>query len=243
MAGPIPINQIKLVIEKVRTCKTRNTPQLTKTRSLVLDYMISQKLGNERQYFQGNGVAKWLRRNLNLSDHRRVDPFVILEKNYNVDVRALDFGMPYLEALAVWGTKFGPAILLNKTSKRVGSTKNIWRNGVARATAAHELCHLLLDTEHTLTAVDILGGRMPIRREQRAKAFAAEFLLPSEEAASVWGAEGHPLDIDGVNKVLKMLCRKHNVTESVAAWQLQHGAPSHSIDQIAKILDQLVPHR
>jgi IrrE N-terminal-like domain len=243
MAGPIPLYQIKSVIDKVRTCHLRPTPQLAEARSAALAYLESQDLKSARPHFQGSAVAKWLRRELDLSDHQRVDPFVILEKQYNVDVRALDFGMPYLEAIAVWGAKFGPAVLLNQTSKRVGLSTNFWRNGVARTTAAHELCHLLLDAAHSLSAVDILDGRMPIRIEQRAKAFAAEFLLPSEEAASVWKANAHPIDLEGLKKIIKLLCRKYNVSESVAAWQLQHGAVAYGDEPIVKVLDQLVPQR
>jgi hypothetical protein len=243
MAGPIPLHQIKAVIGKVRTCGIRHSPKLASGRAAALAYLVSQNLENERPYVQGNEVAKWLRGQLDLSDYRPVDPFMVLEKIYNVDVRALDFGMPYLEAIAVWGAKFGPGVLLNKTSKRVGTTSNFWRNGVARTTAAHELCHLLLDAAHSLSAVDILGGRMPIRIEQRAKAFAAEFLLPSEEAATVWKVHGHPIDLDGLKKVIKALCRKHNVSESVAAWQLQHGASAYGDEPIVKALDLLVPQR
>jgi hypothetical protein len=243
MAGPLPLHQIKSVIGKVRTCGIRQTPQLVEGRAAALAYLASQNLKNERPHVQGNEVAKWLRRRLDLSDHGRVDPFAILENVYNVDVRAIDFEMPYLEAIAVWGAKFGPGVLLNKTSKRVGTTRNFWRNGVARTTATHELCHLLLDAEHSLSAVDILGGRMPIRIEQRAKAFAAEFLLPSDEAASVWKANGHPIDFEGLKKVIKLLCRKHNVSESVAAWQIQHGASAYGDEPIVRALDQLVPQR
>jgi hypothetical protein len=243
MAGPLPLHQIKSVIGKVRTCEIRHTPQLAKAREAALAYLDSQNLESTRPHVQGNEVAKWLRRQLDLSDHGRVDPFAILEKSYNVDVRAIDFEMPYLEAIAVWGTKFGPGVLLNKASKRVGATTNFWRNGIARATAAHELCHLLLDAAHSLSAVDILDGRMPIRIEQRAKAFAAEFLLPSIEAATVWKAHGHPIDLDGLKKVIKALCRKHNVSESVAAWQLQHGASAYGDEPIVRALDQLVPQR
>jgi len=243
MAGPIPINQIKSIIEKVRTCERRETPKLLDTQLSAFDFLKSQQLENERPYVQGNELAKWLRRVLNLVDDRPIDPITILERTFRVDVRVLNFEMPSLDAIAVWGSKLGPAVLLNKASARIRAFQNIWRNGVIRVNAAHELCHLIVDTTHALTAVDILGGRMPVRIEQRARAFAAEFLLPAEEAASIWRTHGHPLDLDGLEKVLKVLCRKHNVTKSVAAWQLQNGATDFHQETIANVLDQLVPQR
>jgi Zn-dependent peptidase ImmA (M78 family) len=84
---------------------------------------------------------------------------------------------------------------------------------------------------------------MPIKIEQRAKAFAAEFLLPQAEAADVWRREGFPLDLEGLRQVIKMLCRTYKVTDSVAAWQIQNGASSANWEQLDRALDQLVPHR
>ncbi len=84
---------------------------------------------------------------------------------------------------------------------------------------------------------------MPLRIEQRAKAFAAEFLLPGSEAAAVWKKLESPLDIEGLRNVINALCKKHKVTESVAAWQLQHGAPPFHQETLAQVLDQIVPHR
>jgi hypothetical protein len=173
-----------------------------------------------------------------------VDPIYVLERQLNVDVRVIDFGIPTLDAIAVWGPKHGPAALLNRTSKRIRVNINkIWKTGSLRVTAAHELCHLLVDSRHTLSAVEVLGGRMPIKIEQRAKAFAAEFLLPQAEAADVWRREGFPLDLEGLRQVIKMLCRTHKVTDSVAAWQIQNGASSANWEQLDRALDQLVPHR
>ncbi|KJC33542.1 hypothetical protein UP09_34195 [Bradyrhizobium sp. LTSP885] len=242
MAGPLPIHQIKSVVETIRSSTKRNAPRLAEAQLAALAFLVSNQLDSKRPHVQGSEVAKWLRRHLNLSDHRRVDPFAVLER-YNVDVRAIDFRIPDLEAIAVWGEKFGPGVLLNKTSRRVGMPLNFWRNGVARVTAAHELCHLLLDAEHSLSAVDILGSRMSLRIEQRANAFAAEFLLPEQEADAVWTAQGRPLDPEALNKVLRTLCQKHNVSQSIAAWQLEHGGSSYGGELLARTLQQLVPQR
>ncbi len=243
MAGPLPVYQIKTVIEKVRIFSSLPAPILDETVEAAHAFLESE-LDRERPYVQGSELAKWLRRFLNLPPDRRVDPFDVL-KYRGVDVRALEFGIPSLDAIAVWGKEHGPGVLLNAGSNRfIGHpARIIWRNGAARVTAAHELCHLMLDAEHALSAVDILGGRMPLRIEQRARAFAGEFLLPSEVAAAEWERQGSPLERDGVNKVIKLLRRTHGVTSSVAAWQLEHGVTSSHRELLAQLLDQVVPQR
>ncbi len=243
MAGPLPVYQMKTVIEKVRIFPSRPAPALDET-AKAAHVLLELELNSERPYVQGNELAKWLRRFLNLSPNRRIDPFDVL-KYRGIDVRAIEMGIPSLDAIAVWGKQYGPGVVLNAGSNRfIGRRANIiWRNGAARVTIAHELCHLLLDAEHPLSAVDILGGRMPLRIEQRARAFAAEFLLPSDVAAAVWERHGSPLELDGVNKVIKLLRRTHGVTSSVAAWQLEHGVTSLHREILAQILDQVVPQR
>jgi Zn-dependent peptidase ImmA (M78 family) len=243
MAGPLPVNQIKKVLAEVRTCHSARAPRLDADVALLKEFLKAEGLDKERPYIQGNEAAKWLRSHFDLSPSRRIEIFSLIER-FGVDVRAIDFGIPSLDAIAVWGSKHGPAVLLNKNSHRVRRPViSIWRHGAIRVTAAHELCHLLLDAGHTLSTVDILGGRMPVRAEQRAKAFAAEFLLPSAEAASVWRDAGIPIDLKEVQRVITILCRKFGVTASVAAWQLEHGVTTFHQETLAQILDQIVPHR
>jgi Zn-dependent peptidase ImmA (M78 family) len=243
MAGPMPLNQIKTVLTKVREVVLTRAPRLQEVAEDAVAFVDSDELRDARPHVQGNELAIWLRRKLNLSAQRNIDPERILEKQFGVSVFAIDFGIGSLDAVAVWGPKHGPAVLLNKTSNRVGRAVNIWRNGAARVTAAHELCHFLLDSRHTLSAVDVLGGRMPNRIEQRAKAFAAEFLLPSKEAGDVWRSHGYPLDKESLHPIIRLLCRRYSVTESVAAWQLQHGASAAHWEELDRVLDDLVPRR
>jgi Zn-dependent peptidase ImmA (M78 family) len=243
MAGPMPLNQIRSVIEKVRTCELRNAPKLQEIVAEATYFLETNELTDSRPHVQGDALAIWLRRTLRLSANRAVDPFQVLDRHFNIDVRIIDFGIPSLDAIAVWGKRYGPCVLLNSTSRRIRHSSNIWRNGALRVTAAHELCHFLLDSNHTLSAVEILGGRMPLRIEQRAKAFAAEFLLPSKDAGDVWREEGYPLDLESLNRIIRMLCHRYNVTKSVAAWQLEHGASEANREELDQVLNQLVPQR
>jgi hypothetical protein len=246
MAGPLPVHEIKTVIDKVRIFPPRQAPMLNEAVDKARAYFES-KLYDERPYIQGNQFAKWLREYLNFSPYQRVDPYYVLDQ-LGVDVRAFDFEIPSLDAIAVWGEKHGPGVALNLGSQRFrGYFRSIiFRSGAARITEAHEFCHLLVDSEHALSAVDILGGRMPLYVEQRARAFAAEFMLPEEAAAETWRRNNSPLEHTSVRKIIKGLCRTYGITESTAAWQLEHAvtriAPSHRED-LAQILDLIVPQR
>jgi Zn-dependent peptidase ImmA (M78 family) len=243
MAGPLPLNQIRKVIDTVRTCHLFRAPSLTDSSAAALDFLNSETLRVVRPHVQGDELAKWFRRYLNVSPSKAVDIFSVL-KSQGIDCRIIDFGFAALYAIAVWGAKYGPAVLLNGDQTRIASMfTSIWQRGAIRVNAAHELCHLLVDSRHGFSAVDVLGGRMPPRIEQRAKAFAAEFLLPNSEAGAVWRAAGSPIEIDAVGEVVKRLCTTYKVTESVASWQLEHGVSPYDQTTLTHVLDQVVPHR
>jgi Zn-dependent peptidase ImmA (M78 family) len=243
MAGPLPLNQIRKMINTVRTCHHFRTPSLTDSSAAAIDLLKSDTLRDVRPHVQGDELAKWFRRYLNVSSSKSVDIFSVL-KSQGIDCRVIDFGFTALYAIAVWGAKYGPAVLLNGEQTRIASLfTSIWQRGSIRVNAAHELCHLLVDSRHGFSAVDVLGGRMPPRIEQRAKAFAAEFLLPNSEAGSVWRAAGSPIEIDAVREVVTRLCAIYKVTESVASWQLEHGVSPYHQETLTHLLDQVVPHR
>jgi Zn-dependent peptidase ImmA (M78 family) len=83
-----------------------------------------------------------------------------------------------VDAAAIWGPHHGPAILLNQMPLSRASTPNGRRTALA-----HEVCHLLIDREGALPVAEVLGGQVVKRIEQRANAFAAEWLLPRAAAA------------------------------------------------------------
>ena len=241
MAGPLPLKQITKVINTVRSCPHFSAPKLAASSAVAIDFINSPTLQDVRPHVQGEELAKWFRRYLHLSPSRAVNPFSVLDSQ-GVDSRLIDFEFDALYAIAVWGAKFGPAVLLNR-ARITGLFKSVWQRGAIRVNAAHELCHLLVDSRHGFSAVDVLGGRMPPRIEQRAKAFAAEFLLPNSEASEIWRAAGSPIEIDAVRQVVKMLCVTYKVTESVASWQLEHGVSPYHQETLTHVLDQIVPHR
>ena len=87
-------------------------------------------------------------------------------------------------------------------------------SGGARFTLAHELCHLLLDTKGSLPVAEVLGGSVPNAPEERANAFAAEFLLPESAAGLAYTTSAN------VQDALNSLTYKYGVTKTLAAWQI-----------------------
>lgn len=150
--------------------------------------------------------------------------------------------MPTLDALAIWGQRHGPVALLNYGSNRHAGPGAVDKRGAVRVTLAHELAHFLIDREHALGAVDVLKSRMPAATEQRARAFAAEFLIPTQRAGAIWEHAGRPLDRASLEAVIDDLCRRFAVSRSVASWKLEHGARQCGGD-VRRVLSAIVPQR
>jgi Zn-dependent peptidase ImmA (M78 family) len=242
MAGPLRVSQITEVLRRVSECPSSPALRLDSIASEAAIFLRTENMQTIRPFVQGISVAQWLRNLLGLRPHLGADPISVL-RSFGVDVRGIRLEPESLDAIAVWGPKHGPAVLLNQISARTRRSNNFWRNGAVRVTAAHELCHLLLDHEHTLSAVEVLGGRMPLRVEQRAKAFAAEFLLPEQTAADAWRRAGSPYDVARLKAVLRSLCSRFSVTRSVAAWKLEQGLEPYHRDEIASVLNDIAPQR
>ncbi|MEA3643721.1 MAG: ImmA/IrrE family metallo-endopeptidase [Lamprobacter sp.] len=125
-------------------------------------------------YEQGYQLAQWLRQRLGISSDQRVYTDQIL-RQWGLIISEIDLAAG-IDAVAVWGERHGPAVLLNINHRSCASTAN-----GRRSTLAHEICHLLVDRAHALPVAEVLGGQVPRGPEQRANAFAAEFLLPREQ--------------------------------------------------------------
>lgn len=128
-----------------------------------------EKLGVMKPHDQGYRLAQWLRQRLNMEDHHPVAPESLL-RTWGVSVVNTQCSEE-IDAIARWDQDL-IGILINKEGRRAGKD---WGR---RASLSHEIAHLLVDTQHALPSVEILGGRMPLHVEQRANAFASEFLLP-----------------------------------------------------------------
>ena len=242
MMGALPPDHIRRVLKVARSAARNDAPLLERMSQDVRE-ALARVEGRDVPYEQGTVAARATRHLLLIGLDGAVDPFQVLE-GLGVPVTLPRLGLTTLDALSIWGASHGPAVMINAQSRRLmgKASRAIRQLPEARITAAHELCHLLLDRERALGAVDILDGRMPLAVEQRARAYAAEFMLPAETAVSMWRSSRHRVTTAGVESILQLLQETFNVTRIVARNQLEHGL-NGSEPNTAFVLDQLVPRR
>lgn len=240
MASALPLDQIRNVLELVRAFPSVDAPALTELAKVTRAYFDAD-LSDLRPFEQGEGLAQFVRERLGIGRSQRVDIFALLER-LGIVLRVQSVEPRDLDALAVSGPSHGPAILLNSAAVQLKPNEALQMNGRARVTMAHEFCHFLVDAHHALSAVDVLGGLMPLIVEQRARAFGAAFLLPSQAAADVWQELGALRSRQGLQRTLDALCERFDVAYSVAAWKLEHGARITGAD-LEAMLWSLVPNR
>ncbi len=92
---------------------------------------------------------------------------------------------------------------------------NSSRQGL-RATYAHEIAHLLLDRTTALPLAEVMGGRAVGSTEERARAFAAQLLLPKEEAGRAFASTTDPA------RTVRVLQRRYGASQEVVAWQARN---------------------
>lgn len=233
------------IIRAVLQCKKSDSAKLDQWSDRINSL---DSINSENYYFeQGIIAANALRQIMNLSDHEIADPFEILSM---AGVNLFDKRMhPDVDAIACWGPNHGPAVIINSASKRLktrklGNIDDLRKSAQARVTAAHELCHLLLDRNHMIATVEVLGGRTPPSIEKRARAFAPALLLPKSQARAAWDDAGQPTEQKQLESVIRTLCKKFKVTKMVAAWKLEHGiAEEQKLPEVRAALNRILPSR
>ena len=194
------------LIEAIRAVEHHDTVVLDEL-AVKADSVVDQDV---RPYEQGYLLAEWMRNELNMSEGQLVEPESIL-RQWHVEIREITLPESALDldAVAAWGTHHGPVVLLNcSEGARCSHT-----NG-RRTTLAHEICHLLVDRKNGLPMAEVLGGMSPKSLEQRAGAFAAEFLLPRNQAIAAMRGTGT------VEDILRQLSTLFHVSVEVAARQI-----------------------
>jgi Zn-dependent peptidase ImmA (M78 family) len=209
MAGTLGPSQIATVVNAVRHLPKSTTARLDIESSRIVEQC--QFLSLETAYEQGYELANWVRTYLaEWTAKRAMSPSMILEK-LEVPVVEQNLGFGGILAVCAWAGEVGPAILLNM------GHRSLRYPSVRRTTLAHELCHLLVDRDRTLPAAEVLGGQVPEFVEARARAFAAELLLPRRIAAMEWRHLPH--DSDGR---VRSIATRHVVSHEVVAWQVRN---------------------
>lgn len=242
MAGALPADQIREIIGLARQFAGHDAEAL-KALATDAQAMITERLPHAKPFEQGEAAARFLRERLSLPTDRAVNVFEVTA-SLGIELRHRPAEPPSLEGLAIWGPRHGPGVFLNEASGRIlgRDDRNLEASLGARVTMAHELCHLLLDGEHALSAIEVLKARMPAGVEQRAKSFAGEFLLPTDIAEEFWHRAARPVDRAGLDGVVRELIEIYEVTRSVAAWKVEHAARRHAVD-LGATLDSVAPHR
>ena len=207
LVGPQPLTALQPIVEAVRQVKSCRTPKLDGLAEHATDVLGS--VASEPPYAQGYELAAWLRTQPSIiGTTGRVNPDDLL-RVWGVPVVEVGLGLLNVDAIGCWGPQHGPAVLLN-TDRRHASN-----SGRRRATLAHEICHLLVDRSTSLPLVEVLGGRTARHVEQRARAFAAELLLPRKLAGQGF------LSFGGDDaRAAKSLRARYGVSSALLGWQV-----------------------
>jgi hypothetical protein len=210
MSAPLSESTRREIVRQLAALSARRTQTLDRLSADAESRLESVR--DEPPHVQGHALAAWLREALSVGAEDPVDPEQILTA-WGVEVGDLPSGLDReLDAVACWGGGRGPAVLINPRGKH-----SQYRGG-RRATMAHEIAHLLVDRRRRLPLAEVFGGSTPAHLEKRARAFAAELLLPRSVVARVV-ARSRSLD-----SAAKAMQRKYGVSRQLLAWQIHNGA-------------------
>jgi Zn-dependent peptidase ImmA (M78 family) len=169
---------------------------------------------DEPPFEQAYQIANWLRSKLNIIANGVVLPDELLDA-WGVITKTLKLPNREIDALAFWGPKHGPAVVVNQNGKHSRSQAG------RRATLAHEIFHLIVDRARNLPLADIIGGNVVEQLEHRARAFAAELLLPHRVAYEEFLKTDESLH--EVSQSLGSMMKGFRVSRWIAAYQLKNG--------------------
>lgn len=219
----LPLDSVKRVLRAVLDCGKVELGRLDEFAEIIQSEI--RQYSDAAPHVQGEIAARRLRILVKEDQKTYLDVRAIAEKVIEIPLYELELPAS-VEAISCWGPSHGPAIILNENVEILNLSKKaiVPRK---RATISHELGHLLLDRGDLLVAVDKFADQQATPIEQRARAFAASLLLPTEEAASFWAKAGEPLDSVGLSEVLRTLGGRFKVSKALASWKLEHVLPSN----------------
>ena len=249
VAGSLPYDQIAQIIKVARSFNLHRAKALDTLSAEAVAFLVT--LNGVEPYAEGEALANFVREHLDIGSGERVDIFYWVKK-LGIDVRVEAIGPETFDGLAIAGNRYGPGAFINRNGRRIRDKDggDLSGDAGARVNLTHEFCHLLVDRNHPLSAVEVLRSRMPSSIESRARAFAGEFLLPSNAAAKIWDEAGSPTGYDPLQAVLQTLADTFGVSFSIAAWKLEHGARwglfqsgGEQFRRLSAMLDIIAPYR
>lgn len=211
-AGVLNLESQKYVLDIIKSFEHGSTPQLDEFSAECV--ALLEGLREQPPYAQGYEVAGWLRERLNITEDFSPEMALI---NWGVKIGEIKVPRT-LEALAFWGRKHGPAVLVNTTDGALCT-----RTQGLRSTLAHEIGHLLMDRSGSLPFADAVGGATPGWVEKRARAFAAELLLPRNVASAAVEAHGvEDIDPEELEQEILRLSTIYKVSTGLVIHQLKN---------------------
>lgn len=240
MAGALPLEDIKRIIKLAKGFALHPSEPLAKLGHRTRQH-LANKFAGAKPYELGEAAARFCREALR-TDVDDVFDVRALATQLGIEVKELPLSMAAMVGLAISGRKHGPGVLLNSRSYHLQNVRAWSREARTRYTLAHEICHLLLDGDHSFTAVDVLSGRMHPALESRAQSFAGELLFPTKCAGALWKEHGSPITATALDLVIKDAVERYHVTRSVAAWKIEHAASEADVD-LHRILNSLARYR
>ncbi|MBI5515994.1 MAG: ImmA/IrrE family metallo-endopeptidase [Deltaproteobacteria bacterium] len=158
---------------------------------------------------EGYNLAQVWRRHLQMPSQPMGDLGVLLEERFEVAVLVAALGSTAVSAAGLRGADAAAAVVLNAAHPELCANPPL-----ARVHLAHELCHILHDpSEGGLHLVierdrEVKVRQRVARAEQRAKAFAAELLLPQTGLLELLGPTARTAS-PGEGRALVASARRH----------------------------------
>jgi Zn-dependent peptidase ImmA (M78 family) len=153
----------------------------------------------EDAWREGYELAEELHESLAIDTRRTVgiDDIVRRLGIETKNLRLVDSG---IRGLSLWSEQHAPTMCINLNySHGTG-------DAVTRFTRAHELCHLLYDTEEATELAIASGDWAPPDLERRANAFAAMFLMPRDLVqAAVAASASAPSEPEGAREIVERM--------------------------------------
>lgn len=214
----IPADREEFLI-RIAATSHRETPELDRLSALIRAEF--QETGPPHE--QGYWAAGRLRRELGADEQKIIEPRKCLER-WGVLIEQFNREGCPVEAVTAWGVHHGPVIIINESAtSRAGHVYG------QRATLAHEIAHLILDRAGAMPAGEVLGGRAPEYPEKRARAFAAEFLLPRKTAEAA--VRSHA----SLNAAAQYLQKTFRVSTELLAWQINNSNARMILSEVERI--------
>ena len=207
------------VLDKIQAFAPGDSTSLAKHRR-ELKRQLRDVSGPTEQGIRAATVGRcWLK----IGESDPVDPEA-LSSLLGIHVEYANIADERLDGIACADARHGPAILLNRYTRRQGGRMEDLDRSL-RFTWVHEIGHLLLDDEEWPALVDAVLQRVPRAVETRANAFAAHLLLPTATAYRRWEDAGMPLSAVDLEEMLNSLCGTYGLSRVAVARQVSRGAP------------------